>query len=107
MSRCKECARQVAADDVLPREKKAKLQQGYCVSHTDSNTDDDIPEPSVRKPNIIFFGEWLLDNFFDHFIEKGSTSVDLVNMIRTSLKAATVSEVPNHLPKDVPYIYLA
>ena len=59
------------------------------------------------KPDITFFGEKLPEDFFERFTEQDAKNVDLVLVIGTSLKVAPVSEMPNHIPPQVPHIYVS
>lgn len=76
----------------------------------------DIPEAGVMKvrtlqylpigtrvadhacqPDITFFGEQLLNTFFDRLTEQDRTKVDLVIVVGTSMKVAPVSEMYEQL----------
>ena len=105
VSKCRRCTARIAAAEAAPKPKKRKPTPHGGSS--DDDVDDNIPSPGVMKPDITFFGEQLPDNFFDRFTEKDSKTVDLVVVIGTSLKVAPVSEMPNHLPEQVPHIYIS
>jgi len=72
-----------------------------------SDTDYNIPQPGVLKPDITFFGEQLPTRFFDRFRHHDMARVDLVLVIGTSLKVAPVSEIPLALPPEVPQVYVS
>jgi len=72
-----------------------------------SDTDYNIPQPGVLKPDITFFGEQLPTRFFDRFRHHDMALVDLVLVIGTSLKVAPVSEIPLALPPEVPQVYVS
>ncbi|KAL2257652.1 hypothetical protein VTK26DRAFT_9359 [Humicola hyalothermophila] len=60
----------------------------------------------VMKPDIIFFGEPLPDEFSRRLTEHDRDRADLVIVIGTSLKVAPVSEVVGFLPPHIPQIYI-
>ncbi|KAG8683175.1 NAD-dependent histone deacetylase sir2 [Ceratobasidium sp. 395] len=57
------------------------------------------------KPDIVFFGEPLTDDF-DHYLFKDRETVDLLLVIGTSLKVAPVSEILTHVPHSVPQVLI-
>ena len=76
----------------------------------DDSSDDsefDIPQAGVLKPDITFFGEALPDEFSRRLTEHDRDKVDLVVVIGTSLKVTPVSEIVSWLPGDVPQIYVS
>lgn len=79
-------------------------------SDSDSEPDQYAPVNGacgVLKPDIIFFGEPLPDEFSRRLTEHDRDRVDLVIVIGTSLKVAPVSEVVPYLPPHIPQIYIS
>jgi NAD-dependent histone deacetylase SIR2 len=60
-----------------------------------------------QQPDITFFGESLPDTFYTQLNDHDRTAVDLVLVIGTSMKVAPVSEIPQHLARQVPHIYIS
>jgi NAD-dependent histone deacetylase SIR2 len=83
---------------------KKKRRNDYS---SDDDSDYDIPEAGVMKPDITFFGEALPDKFSQRLTNHDKDKVDLVIVIGTSLKVAPVSEVVPYLPAHVPQIYIS
>lgn len=108
VSRCKRCIDNMSTRQATPK-KKFKLSSNRFTKDEDSDSeaDDNIPQPGVMKPDITFFGEKLPDDFFDRFTDRDVKNVDLVLVIGTSLKVAPVSEMPNFLPHNVPHVYMS
>lgn len=108
---CKRCTERIAtkAAASTPKKQKSTIYRNRYTSDDDDDTniDDDIPTPGVMKPDITFFGEQLPDTFFNRFTNRDCKTVDLVLVIGTSMKVAPVSDMPNHLPKQVPHIYIS
>ncbi|KXT03970.1 hypothetical protein AC578_9286 [Pseudocercospora eumusae] len=99
--KCKQCEKDLHQPQMPQKNSKAKY------SSADSDSDDDIPEPGVMKPDITFFGEQLPEDFFTRFTDIDAKDTDLVIVIGTSLKVAPVSEMPNYVPHHVPHIYIS
>lgn len=59
----------------------------------------------VIKPNIVFFGEDLGDEFHRHVVEDKS-KVDLIVVMGSSLKVRPVSMIPHCVDKSVPQILI-
>ncbi|KAK4049131.1 NAD-dependent histone deacetylase sir2 [Microbotryomycetes sp. JL201] len=57
------------------------------------------------KPDIVFFGEMLSDEF-DRCLLHDREQVDLLIVIGTSLRVAPVSQLVSHLPHSVPQILI-
>ncbi|GAA5850641.1 hypothetical protein JCM9279_006371 [Rhodotorula babjevae] len=57
------------------------------------------------KPDIVFFGEALSDEF-DHRLLEDREEVDLVIVMGTSLRVSPVAQLPSHLPHSVPQILI-
>lgn len=76
-------------------------------SDEDDDTEYNLPEAGVMKPDITFFGEALPDRFSDRLTGHDRDLVDLVIVMGTSLKVAPVSEVVPYLPADIPQMYIS
>ena len=79
-------------------------------SADDSSGEDsefDVPQAGVMKPDITFFGEALPDEFSRRLTENDRDKVDLVIVIGTSLKVTPVSEIVSWLPSHIPQIYVS
>lgn len=83
---------------------KKKRRNDYS---SDDDSDYDIPEAGVMKPDITFFGEALPDKFSQRLTGHDKDLVDLVIVIGTSLKVAPVSEIVPYLPAHVPQMYIS
>lgn len=72
---------------------------------------DDVTEPAalmqrgIMKPDIVFFGENLQDEFHDT-IEVDKSACDLVIVIGSSLKVRPVALIPGSVPPNVPQILI-
>lgn len=108
---CKTCLQNPPAPRPQKKRKHSKPRKnGWEDSDDDessSSTAYDIPQPGVMKPDITFFGEQLPDTFFNRFTDHDSPTVDLCLVIGTSLKVAPVSEMANHLPQNIPHIFIS
>lgn len=108
VSRCKRCLENIARQPPqLKKRKSTKLRKNDWEDSSDDDGAYDIPQAGVMKPDITFFGEKLPDDFFQRFTDRDVKTVDLVVVIGTSLKVAPVSEMPNHLPHQVPHIFIS
>lgn len=67
----------------------------------------DVVQAGVMKPDITFFGENLPDEFSARLAEHDRDKVDLVIVIGTSLKVTPVSEIVSWLPSHIPQIYVS
>lgn len=76
-------------------------------SEDDDNSDYNLPEAGIMKPDITFFGEALPDRFSDRLTGHDKDLVDLVIVMGTSLKVAPVSEVVPYLPAEIPQMYIS
>ncbi|KAK4176433.1 DHS-like NAD/FAD-binding domain-containing protein [Triangularia setosa] len=113
--RCKKCP----ASQSRSQSKKRKTTSGTNSKRRrtgqdfdrDSNSDSEfdlVPSSAgVMKPDIIFFGEPLPDEFSHRLTQHDVDKVDLVIVIGTSLKVAPVSEVVPYLPSHIPQIYIS
>lgn len=61
--------------------------------------------PGVLKPNIVFFGEQL-GNDFHNSLEIDKDQVDLLIVIGSSLKVRPVALIPRSIPKETPQILI-
>ena len=121
LPRCPECAKTLRSTASNGRTKRKRSRgsdankrrkrngNGYGGYHDDddSGSEFDIPEAGVMKPDIIFFGEALPDDFALRLTEHDRDVVDLVVVIGTSLKVSPVSEIVSYLPSHVPQIYIS
>lgn len=57
------------------------------------------------KPDIVFFGEGLPDEFHDS-ISEDQDQCDLLIVIGSSLKVRPVAHIPNSIPSNVPQILI-
>ncbi|GAA5992814.1 hypothetical protein JCM10908_001352 [Rhodotorula pacifica] len=60
---------------------------------------------AVIKPDIVFFGEALSDEF-DHRLLEDREQVDLLIVMGTSLRVSPVAQLPSHLPHSIPQILI-
>ncbi|GAB6018855.1 NAD-dependent histone deacetylase sir2 [Chamberlinius hualienensis] len=74
----------------------------YC-SHCSTDPSEGIK--SVLKPDIVFFGEGLPDEFHSA-IELDKEECDLLIVIGSSLKVRPVALIPNSLPSHVPQVLI-
>ena len=75
----------------------------------DSDDDDKFDAPAQQgllKPNITFFNESIVTEYFPR-LERIKTETDLLLIIGTSLAAEPVSKLPLELPADVPQIWVS
>jgi len=66
---------------------------------------DDTEALCVLKPDIVFFGESLPEEFHDA-MSKDKEDCDLLIVIGSSLKVKPVALIPNSIPADVPQILI-
>ena len=65
-----------------------------------------VPEaPAIMKPDIVFFGEGLGDEFHNA-VAKDKDQVDLLIMIGSSLKVRPVALIPSSIDPSVPQVRL-
>ena len=62
-------------------------------------------EMGIMKPDIVFFGEGLAEQFHDS-IESDCYKCDLLIVIGSSLKVRPVALIPSWVPKEVPQILI-
>merc|ERR1719461_2363498 len=63
------------------------------------------PQPSIMKPDIVFFGEGLGDEFHNA-VADDKDQVDLLIMIGSSLKVRPVALIPSSIDPSVPQILI-
>ncbi|KAG9104242.1 NAD-dependent histone deacetylase sir2 [Ceratobasidium sp. 370] len=85
----------VCNETVPPKpQSKSKKKDVWNPRQRDEDDDLDIPTPplpkGIMKPDIVFFGEPLTDDF-DHYLFEDRETVDLLLVIGTSLKAGSSS----------------
>lgn len=61
--------------------------------------------PGIMKPDIVFFGEGLGDEFHDS-VAKDKDQTDLLIMIGSSLKVRPVALIPSSIPPNVPQVLI-
>ena len=66
---------------------------------------DSLEVPAIMKPDIVFFGEGLGDEFHDA-VAKDKDEADLLIMIGSSLKVRPVALIPSSINPDVPQILI-
>ncbi|KAK2603528.1 NAD-dependent histone deacetylase sir2 [Conoideocrella luteorostrata] len=109
--RCPRCVKGLRANAPVKRKRSAgadKRRRRWSVDDSsDDESDYDMPQAGVMKPDITFFGEALPDEFSKRLTEHDRDKVDLVVVIGTSLKVTPVSEIVSWLPPHVPQIYVS
>ncbi|GAA6025428.1 hypothetical protein JCM8202_005295 [Rhodotorula sphaerocarpa] len=97
-----------------PKAKKGRGAKGEWEwdSGAEDEDDDEADEgrsewegKAVVKPDIVFFGEALSDEFDRHLLADREL-VDLVIVMGTSLRVSPVAQLPSHLPHSVPQILI-
>jgi len=80
---------------------------GDDVEASSSNAAEQVqqPQPSIMKPDIVFFGEGLGDEFHNA-VAKDKNEVDLLIMIGSSLKVRPVALIPSSIDPSVPQILI-
>lgn len=94
---CMQCRRKVKADVI--REDIFNQVIPHC---TECSKDDPA---AVMKPDIVFFGESLSDEFHKQMAED-KKKCDLLIVIGSSLKVRPVALIPHSLPAEVPQILI-
>jgi len=82
----------------------------YCKPCLDADREkeEDDREDPILKPDIVFFGEPLSDEFFE-YINEDIAEMDLLIVLGTSLKVAPVAKIPASLAnsgRSVPQILI-
>ncbi|GAA5919545.1 hypothetical protein JCM6882_002911, partial [Rhodosporidiobolus microsporus] len=92
-----------------PRKKKKK--QHEWDDESGDEEEDARPDrgewdgKALVKPDIVFFGEALSDEF-DRRLLEDRDEVDLLIVIGTSLRVSPVAQLPSHLPHSTPQILI-
>lgn len=102
----KRCAGAGASSTSSSRRRQSRRAPGGGDS-SDNDSDFDVPQAGVMKPDITFFGEPLPDEFSKRLTTNDRDKVDLVIVIGTSLKVTPVSEIVSWLPPQIPQIYIS
>ncbi|KOS23044.1 NAD-dependent protein deacetylase hst1 [Escovopsis weberi] len=97
----------VGPDPKKRRRRNSRSSPSPSLSPSDDDDDDAASAVGVMKPDIVFFGENLPDEFSKRLTENDRDKVDLVIVIGTSLKVTPVSEIVSWLPPHIPQIYLS
>jgi len=96
---CMKCKSKVDADFIKPDIFNQKIPR--CKQCTAEDND----YSNILKPDIVFFGESLSDDFHKQ-IEKDKDKADLLIVIGSSLKVRPVSLIPDLIKADVPQILI-
>ncbi|OWF43165.1 NAD-dependent protein deacetylase sirtuin-1 [Mizuhopecten yessoensis] len=94
---CMVCKHKMKADDI-----KADIFK-QVIPHCPKCPPEDIT--AVMKPDIVFFGESLPEEFHQQ-MAADKDKCDLLIVIGSSLKVRPVALIPNSLPPDVPQILI-
>ncbi|PVU98691.1 hypothetical protein BB559_001358 [Furculomyces boomerangus] len=84
---------------------KTKMENITNLEDDESDDGDYEAIQGVMKPDIVFFGE-KLPNEFHSSLEEDRNQVDLLVVMGSSLKVAPVSEIMSHLPHNIPQIVI-
>ena len=71
----------------------------------ESATADPMLQPGIMKPDIVFFGEGLGDEFHNS-VARDKERADLLIMVGSSLKVRPVALIPSSVPKDIPQVLI-
>ena len=66
---------------------------------------DPMLQPGIMKPDIVFFGEGLGDEFHNS-VARDKERADLLIMVGSSLKVRPVALIPTSVPKDIPQVLI-
>ena len=66
---------------------------------------DPMLQPGIMKPDIVFFGEGLGDEFHNS-VARDKERADLLIMVGSSLKVRPVALIPSSVPKDIPQVLI-
>ncbi|CAL4150049.1 unnamed protein product, partial [Meganyctiphanes norvegica] len=83
-------------------ERTAQLTQ---CPHTSPSSLPQEPQQPIMKPDIVFFGEGLPDEFHDK-MTNDKDQADLLIVIGSSLKVRPVALIPSSLPGHVPQVLI-
>lgn len=95
-ARCRLCGFKVEGSAVKEDIMKQKIP--LCTRCPDNPA-------AIMKPDIVFFGEGL-PNEFHKAIEEDRAKADLVIVMGSSLKVKPVAHIPNLVPPDIPQILI-
>merc|ERR1711988_1356518 len=79
--------------------------EGGPSCSSSASTLEPQPQPSIMKPDIVFFGEGLGDEFHNA-VAKDKNEVDLLIMIGSSLKVRPVALIPSSIDPSIPQILI-
>lgn len=88
-----------------PNQTSQNLSTALNDETTDSEQLRSLVEMGIFKPDIVFFGEELPDDFHDS-IDTDRNKCDLLIVIGSSLKVKPVAMIPNLVPPNVPQILI-
>ncbi|GAA5832524.1 hypothetical protein JCM11251_001358 [Rhodosporidiobolus azoricus] len=94
-----------------PPKKKKKKSQNEWEEGSEDEKEDGMPDrgewdgKALVKPDIVFFGEALSDEF-DRRLLEDRDEVDLLIVIGTSLRVSPVAQLPSHLPHSIPQVLI-
>ncbi|KAH0570310.1 NAD-dependent histone deacetylase Sir2 [Spironucleus salmonicida] len=110
-SSCMVCKKKVGLEEVqdIMLSYEIPLCQVCCpdlksIKITDSLVPTDVPA-CILKPDIVFFGEKLVDTLSD-FIAKDSLKIDLLIVMGSSLKVKPIAGLIGAIPRHVPQILI-
>ncbi|KAG0655469.1 NAD-dependent histone deacetylase sir2, partial [Rhodotorula mucilaginosa] len=117
LERERELEREERARERERARKRRKVKEGeWDEEEGEGSEEDEEGGPSgegrsewsgkaVIKPDIVFFGEPLSDEF-DHRLVEDREEVDLLIVMGTSLRVSPVAQLPSHLPHSIPQILI-
>uniref|UniRef100_A0A7S0BJ36 Deacetylase sirtuin-type domain-containing protein n=1 Tax=Rhodosorus marinus TaxID=101924 RepID=A0A7S0BJ36_9RHOD len=99
---CRRCQNQVPGESI--REEVLAETIPVCTVCRDRPVEQGEEKP-ILKPDIVFFGEKLVNAFFDN-VNADIENADLMIVMGTSLKVAPVARLPSLLDTKVPRILI-
>ncbi|KAG1676272.1 NAD-dependent protein deacetylase sirtuin-1 [Nymphon striatum] len=101
---CTRCKLKVESSEI--REAIFDQELPYCLKCEDvEGCSEKLLMPAIMKPDIVFFGEGLSDEFH-HAVAEDKNECDLLIVIGSSLKVRPVALIPNSIPAHVPQILI-
>ncbi len=102
---CTKCKRKVTADEI--RDSIFAQSIPFCTGCEPDEPTEENPNPprGIMKPDIVFFGEGLGDEFHNS-IAQDKDDADLLIMIGSSLKVRPVALIPSSVPSHVPQVLI-
>ena len=92
-----------------PQREDDTLREGGDVPNAPESTSaasaDQMLQPGIMKPDIVFFGEGLGDEFHNS-VARDKERADLLIMVGSSLKVRPVALIPTSVPKDIPQVLI-